>query len=97
MTVLDVLRILNVAIWLGGMIYMAPGAWAAASGKNVRRGDPMRLACLATGFLMVGFNLRWLLIPDSEALFIALLTLSAVDGVYIVMLARSYGRGGHVG
>jgi hypothetical protein len=90
------LRILNVIVWGGLIAFMLPGAWSAAFGKAVRRGDPMRLACLATGAVMVGFNLRWLLAPDSIILWQALYGLAAAVGVYIIMLARAYGRGPHV-
>jgi hypothetical protein len=87
------LRILNVIVWGSMLVYMAPAAWSAAFGKATRRGDPMRLACLAMAFVMIGFNLRWLLIPDDTAVWMALCALSAAAGVYILMLARSYGRG----
>jgi hypothetical protein len=90
------LRILNLIIWGGMMIYMAPGAWSAVSGKALRRGDPMRLACFATAFVIVGFNLRWLLLADNMMVWQALYVLSAGVGVYIVVLAHAYGRGPRV-
>jgi hypothetical protein len=90
------LRILNVVVWGIMLVYMIPGAWSAAFGKDLRRGDPMRLACLSTAFVMVGFNLRWLLAPDSIVLWQALYGLSAASGVYIILLARAYGRGPRV-
>lgn len=90
------LRILNVIIWGCMAAYMFSGAWSAIVGSNVRRGDPMRLACFATALLMVGFNLRWLLVPDSIWTFQALYGLSAVLGAYIMVLAHAYGRGPRV-
>jgi hypothetical protein len=89
-------RILNIVIWLSMMIYMAPGAWSAVTGKALRRGDPMRLACFATAFVIVGFNGRWLLAPDSEMIWQTLYALSAAVGVYIIRLAHAYGRGPRV-
>ncbi|MFS0737563.1 hypothetical protein ABC347_10980 [Sphingomonas sp. 1P06PA] len=57
----------------------------------------MRLACLATALVMLGFVLRWLLAPDSDLLWKALYILCALDGVYILTLGRAYGRGPRVG
>lgn len=90
------LRILNLIVWLGLLIYMLPGAYNAVFGKQLRRGDPMRLAVLATAFVIIGFNLRWLLAPDNFDLWRALYVLSAVLGVYIARLAYAYGRGPNV-
>lgn len=90
------LRIINIIIWLVVVVYCLPGAWAAASSRATRRGDPMRLACLATGFVMMGFNLRWLLAPENQTLWQALYVLAAADGLYVLSLARAYGRGARV-
>lgn len=90
------LRVLNLILWLAVIVYMAPGAYAAATGNGVRRGDPMRLGCLVTAIVMAGFNARWLLFPDSTTLWAMLYVLSAADAVYIAILARTYGRGSHV-
>ncbi len=90
------LRIINVVIWGALLLYLLPGAWSAVHGKAVRRGDPMRLGCVATAFVMLGFFLRWLLAPESDLLWQALHILSAADAVYIWFLARAYGRGEHV-
>ncbi len=91
---MDTLRIINVAVWAAVLIYMVPGAWAASFGKHTRRGDPMRLSVLVTAVLFLGFNLRWLLAPENDVLWQALLVLSAADGIYIAWLAKAYGRGG---
>jgi hypothetical protein len=91
------LRILNVVVYGMMAVYMFPGAWSAVFGRDVRRGDPMRLACFATAFVMLGFNLRWLFAPDSIWMWQALYLLSAGVGVYIIVLAHAYGRGGRVG
>ncbi|MFS0771027.1 hypothetical protein [Sphingomonas sp. 1P08PE] len=92
---LTCLRLLNVASWGAALIYVLPGASAAVFGP-ARRGDPMRLGCATTAIVMLGFVLRWLVMPDSEAAWAALYALGAADAVFIIALARSYGRGGHV-
>lgn len=90
------LRLLNVLVWGIMLVMMSSGAWSAAFGNDLRRGDPMRLACFATAFVMVGFNVRWLIWPDSVLMWQALYVLSAASGVYIMLLARAYGRGPRV-
>lgn len=93
---MTLLRILNVVVWGVMAAYMLPGAWSTVAGYAVRRGDPMRLACFATAIVMVGFSLRWLLAPDNILVWQALYGLSAAVGVYIMFLARAYGRGPRV-
>lgn len=90
---LTALRVLNVLIWGGMAVFMARGAWAQATKREVRRGDPMRLACFATGIVVAGFCLRWLILPENDAVFVMLYLLAAAVGVYIVKLGRDYGRG----
>lgn len=90
---LTALRVLNLFIWSGLLIYMAPGALHAITGRDVRRGDPMRLGVGAVCIVMILGNLRWLVAPDSEAMFAAMYVLSAVVGLYIARLAGAYGRG----
>lgn len=87
------LRILNLLIWSALLLYMAPGASHAVSGKDVRRGDPMRLGVGAVCLVMILGNLRWLMAPDSDALFAAVYVLNALVGAYLFRLAKSYGRG----
>ena len=90
------LRILNIVVWGALFAYMLPGAWSAAYGGNVRRGDPMRLAVAATCLVMIGFSLRWLLAPESLLIWRTLYVLSAAVAAYIAVLARAYGRGPRV-
>ena len=90
------LRILNIVIWGAMAAYMMTGAWSAIRRTHVRRGDPMRLACLATALVMIGFNVRWLLIPENVLVWQGLYVLSAGVGCYIIALARAYGRGPRV-
>lgn len=90
------LRILNLVVWGALALYMLPGAWTAARGSLTRHGDPMRLAVFATSLVMMGFTLRWLLAPDSEALWRLLYVLAIADAGYIGFLARAYGRGPRV-
>lgn len=87
------LRVLNVAIWAGLLAYMVPGAWCAIRNREVRRGDPMRLGVACVCLIIIGGNLRFLLAPDSDALWIALYVMSAAVGLYIARLATAYGRG----
>ena len=89
------LRIINVLIWGSMIFYMLPGALAAFSNRS-RRGDAMRLACLLTALIMVGFNVRWLWFRDNMTLWQMLLVLSAGLGFYILWLAHAYGRGPRV-
>lgn len=93
---MDALRIITAAVWTVMLVYMAPGAWAAVRGRTVRRGDPMRLACFLTGVMIVGFSLRHLLFPESMVTWAALYIFSISIAVYIIALARAYGRGPHV-
>jgi hypothetical protein len=90
------LWLLTLVSWTAVIVYMAPAAWAASFGRNPRRGDPMRLACFSTAVMMAGFSLRWLLAPTNVLLWQILYVLSSVDAVYILMLARAYGRGGRI-
>ena len=83
---------LNTAVWGVVMLYMAKGAWSAAFGKS-RRYDPWRLVSFTTAFMMAGFSIRWLLVPDIIILWQLLYVLSAADAVYIIIVARAYGRG----
>lgn len=86
------LRILNLITWGIMLSYMLPGAWSATTSR-ARYGDPMRLACVLTAVVMIGFNLRALLAPDDELLWKALLVLSAALAVFILKLGLTYGRG----
>ena len=84
------------AVWACVLIYMASGAWAAARGRQVRRGDPMRLACFITAAVFVGYVLRGLFWPGEVASGAALRLASMADAIYILSLGRAYGRGEHV-
>jgi hypothetical protein len=86
------LRIINLIVWGAMLLYMLPGAWSATTGR-ARYGDPMRLACALTAIVMIGFNLRALLIPHDEMIWKALLVLSAALALFILQLGRTYGRG----
>lgn len=90
------LRILNLIVWGVMAAYMLPGAWSALFGRDQRRGDAMRLACLATALLIIGFNGRALFFPDNIILWQILLVGSIGDGCYIIWLAWAYGRGPRV-
>ena len=90
------LRVVNVLIWGALLIYMLPGAYSAAFGKAVRRGDPMRMGVAATCLVMIAANLRWLLAPDNVSLWAAVYVLSAAVAIYIAFLAKAYGRGGRL-
>jgi hypothetical protein len=78
---LTALRIINVAVW------------SVLLGKDVRRGDPMRLGVAGVCLVIILGNLRWLLAPDNDGLFIAIYLLSALVGTYIIRLGMAYGRG----
>ena len=86
-------RLILIAAWASVGIFMASGAWAVAVRRNVRRGDPMRLACFITALIFIGYSARALLAPESEWVWMALHLLSAVDAVLIIALGRTYGRG----
>ena len=89
------LRILNLIAWLWVFAHMAPALWSILRGQ-ARLGDPVRLVCAAFAFLVIGFNARWLLIPESQAVQAALYAISAVVAGFTSWTARSYGRGDHV-
>lgn len=91
------LRILNLITWGIMLVYMLPGAWSATTAQ-ARYGDPMRLACAATAFVFIGFNLYWVFGPrahssPSDPLMNSLLMLSAALALFILKLGRTYGRG----
>ena len=60
------LRILNLITWGIMLVYMLPGAWSATTAQ-ARYGDPMRLACAATAFVFIGFNLYWVFGPRAHS------------------------------
>lgn len=82
----------NIAAWGAVMLYMAPDAWRAAF-RPSRQFDSMRMAFFATAFLMTCFPLRWLFAPDNTALWALLYALSAADAIYVIVVARTFGRG----
>lgn len=86
------LRVINLIAWGIMLAYMLPGALSSTTGK-ARYGDPMRLACGLTAVVMIGFNLRALLLPDDELIWKGLLVLSAALALFILQLGRTYGRG----
>lgn len=90
---LTALRILNILVWGGLLIYMLPGARSAWHGRDIRRADPWRLSVAAVCFLIILGNLRWLFAPDSDALLTAVSLLSILVGIYKIKLAHAYGRG----
>ncbi len=89
---MTILRIINLCCWGAMLAYMLPGA-CAALGRHARYGDPMRLACALTAIVVMGFNLRWLVVPNDLVLWKGLLVLSAVLAVFILRLGLTYGRG----
>lgn len=90
---LTLLRILNLLIWSGLLLYMLPGAKSAIMGRDTRRGDPMRLGLSFVCLVIIGGNLRFLLAPDSDGLWMAIYLLSAAVGLYLIRLGNAYGRG----
>lgn len=89
------LRIVNLAAWLMVLAYMAPAVVGILRGKP-RGGDPARLIYAAFALLVVGFNLRFLALPESVAFHWGLLILSIVVAGFTLRAARAYGRGTHV-
>lgn len=97
---MDELRFVNLAVWGAMLLYMSRGAVAAVT-RHARYGDPMRLACALTAFVIIGFNVFWLWGADdhtsdtleSDLTLNALLVLSAAVGAYILKLGATYGRG----
>lgn len=87
------LRLLNLAVWGLLLLYMIPGAHHAITGKDVRRGDPMRLGVGVVSIVMVLGNIRWLAAPDNMNLLAAVHILALLAGLYIALLAKTYGRG----
>jgi hypothetical protein len=90
---LTVLRVVNLLIWSALFFYVLRGAISTVTGKDTRRGDPMRLGVAAVCIVIVLGNLRWLVAPDDQTLFIAVYVLTAIVGIYKIILARTYGRG----
>ena len=90
---LFVLRLIALAVWAALFVYMVPGARAAIKGKDLRRGDPMRLGVAIICLVMILGNLRWLLAPESDELFAAVYVLSIIAGAHTFKLAMVYGRG----
>lgn len=90
------LCIFVIIVWASVMAYAAPAVLGMVRGQQSRRGDPMRLACFATGAIFVFGALRLLLAPDSYQLLAAILVLVIADALLILRLMRAYGRGGLV-
>lgn len=88
--------IANLVVWGVAMIISARGAWAAITRRDVRSGDPMRLATFLVAALFVGQVLRWLLAADNIDLWKALYVLGGATGLYVIRLMFAYGRGPHV-
>jgi hypothetical protein len=89
------LRLINLAGWLLVLAYMAPAVLGILRGKP-RDGDPARLIYAAFALLVVGFNLRFLALPESVVFHWGLLILSIVVAGFTLRAARAYGRGTHV-
>lgn len=87
------IRLVVIAAWAAVMAYMATGAWAAATGRGVRRADPTRLAWFLTGALFIGYNLRTIFWPGSEVARSALHWACVVVALQVVRLGWAYGRG----
>lgn len=86
----------NLIVWLVSMIVSARGAWAAVTKRDLRSGDPMRLATFLVSSLFVGQTLSWLLAADDLDLWKALYVLGVATGCYVIRLMFAYGRGTHV-
>lgn len=96
LTGVDILRVLNIAAWSALFFYMLPGAWSAISQRNVRYGDAMRLGVAAVCLLRIIWS-ALALFDLTEATLPALHIASIGVCGFIFWLARSYGRGKHVG
>lgn len=87
------LRVVVFACFFGMGLFMARGAWAAAIGREERRGDAMRLACFATAVVFCGYQLRAIFDPNDNLLLAALHVLAIGDALFIIRLGQRYGRG----
>lgn len=90
---LTALRVLNLVVWTVLLFYMLPSSRHAVFGKDMRRGDPMRLSVAAVCVVMILGNLRWLMAPGSQTLLAGITALSLAVGCFKIALARAYGRG----
>lgn len=73
---------------------MAPGAWSVIRNNGgVRRGDPMRVGVAGVAIVMILANFRWLLAAENDLLFAVIYLLNAGVGLFMISLARTYGRG----
>lgn len=89
------LRILNLIAWCGVLAYMMPAVASIMRGKTRMR-DPNHLIYAAFAVLVIGFNLRWLAVPDSDLMQAGLLCIGIAIAVMTILAARAYGRGDHV-
>ena len=92
-SVLTLYRIMTLVAWAAVALFMARGAWAAATGRGARYGDPMRLACFATAMVSICFTGRWFVAADNVFLWQLLYLLSVAVACYILVLGMRYGRG----
>jgi hypothetical protein len=89
------LFILAGIIWACVLVYALPGA-LSAFGRSPRRGDPMRAGVACIALMVLSGAMRWLLAPDDLSLLAAVFVLVCCTGVFVLILMRTYGRGGHV-
>ena len=87
------LRLVALIAWGAMFAFMAPGAFSVMRRTHMRRGDPMRLACATTAIVFMGYQLRFLILPDNESLRYLLHVASAANAVFVVRLGVAYGRG----
>ena len=89
------MRIASLIAWSILFAAMVPSLFSILRGC-ARTGDPVRLVFAAFAVVVIGFNLKWLLLPESVIAQAALHLLSGAVAILAIFTARSYGRGAHV-
>jgi hypothetical protein len=80
------LRTICLVLWSAAVIALIPGTWRFVRGVY-NAGDQWRTVSFFTALLFIGGLSRWLFIPDSDGLFVALYALTAALAVFVLTLA----------
>lgn len=94
LTALTCLRLVSIAAWALVAGCLGGSAYRAIRGRTFAY-DNFRAGFFFVALLMIGFNLRWLLAPDDQGVWLALYALSALVAFFVLKVVRAHGKGGN--